>query len=73
MATFSGTIKKNDLEGGFWELVADDGQRYQLEGGGDDLRVEGQKVVVEGDASANTMGIGMVGGGVLKVSSWKTA
>ena len=34
MAKLKGTIRKNDLEGGFWELVADDGEHYQLKGGG---------------------------------------
>ena len=41
MAVFRGTVKKNDLEGGIWELHAEDGKRYQLQGGDDALRTEG--------------------------------
>ena len=33
MSTFTGTVKKNDLEGGFWELVDSKGEHYQLKGG----------------------------------------
>lgn len=70
MSKFTGTVKKNDLEGGFWELVSDDGQRYQLEGGDSGLLVEGQKVAIDGDVQGSSMGIGMVGS-ILKVKSWK--
>ena len=48
MATFKGTVKKNDLEGGFWELHAEDGERYQLKGGDDKLQGEGAQVEVTG-------------------------
>jgi hypothetical protein len=68
MRTFKGTIRKNDLEGGFWELVTDDGEHYQLDGGDAKLLVEGQKVQIEGRVSSSTMGIGM--GSQLDVSSW---
>ena len=71
MASYSGTMKKNDLEGGFWELVTDSGESYQVRGGGDDLRVEGQKVKVEGDIDGGGFGIGMTGP-YLDVSSWKS-
>lgn len=30
MATFTGTVRHNDLEGGFFELVTDDGDVYRL-------------------------------------------
>ncbi len=70
MSKFRGTVKKNDLEGGFWELTCSDGQRYQLQGGDAGLQVEGQEVEVEGDVASNTMGIGMVGS-ILNVKSWK--
>ena len=69
MSTFKGTIRKNDLEGGFWELVTDSGENYQLDGGDAGLRVEGQKVTIEGKVSTSTMGIGM-SGSHLQVSSW---
>ena len=48
MSTFVGTVKKNDLEGGFWELVDSNGEHYQLQGGDAALQVEGQKVEIEG-------------------------
>jgi len=70
MSTFTGTVKKNDLEGGFWELVDASGTHYQLQGGDSALQVDGQQVEIEGLVDSGTMGIGMVGS-VLKVSSWK--
>ncbi len=61
MARFRGTMKKNDLEGGFWELHTDDGKRYQLKGGDDKLRVEGARVEIEGKVDRAAFGIGMTG------------
>lgn len=69
MSKFKGTISKNDLEGGFWQLVAESGENYQLEGGDDSLRVEGQKVEIDGKVQEQTMSIGMAGS-ILKVGSW---
>ena len=71
MAKLKGTIKKNDLEGGFWELHADDGEHYQLRGGPEDLCVEGQRVEVEGKVDKGAFGIGM-SGPTLDVTSWKS-
>lgn len=70
MASYKGTIKKNDLEGGIWELHTDDGKRYQLRGGDNSLRVAGQKVEVQGSINKDAMGIGMTGP-YLEISSWK--
>ncbi|HWM88042.1 MAG TPA: DUF5818 domain-containing protein [Kofleriaceae bacterium] len=70
MAKFKGTVKKNDLEGGFWELEADDGERYQLRGGAPALLKEGQRVQIEGAIDEDAMGIGMTGP-TLDVKSWK--
>lgn len=70
MAKFRGTIKKNDLEGGIWELHAEDGERYQIRGGDDTLRTEGQQVEVEGKVDKNAFGIGM-SGPYLDISTWK--
>jgi hypothetical protein len=67
-----GTVRKNDLEGGVWELVADDGERYQLRGGDAGLRVEGQKVQLEGKVAKDVMGIGM-SGPFIDVTSWAKA
>jgi hypothetical protein len=73
MASYSGTVKKNDLEGGFWELHTDDGDSYQLRGGDDSLRVEGQRVEISGTLDeGGSMGIGMTGP-YLDVASWKAA
>jgi hypothetical protein len=70
MATYRGTIRKNDLEGGFWELHAEDGEHYQIQGGGDALRVDGQRVEIKGKVDEEVMTIGMTGP-VLDVASWK--
>jgi len=71
MAVFRGTVKKNDLEGGIWELHAEDGKRYQLQGGDDALRTEGVKVEIEGKIDTQAFGIGMTGP-TLAVKSYKT-
>ena len=70
MSHFKGTVKKNELEGGIWELVTDDGKRYQLKGGDDALRTEGAKVTVEGKIDKGAFGIGMTGP-TLEVKSYK--
>ncbi len=70
MATFTGTVKKNDLEGGFWELHADDGKRYQLKGGDDGLKKEGARVEISGSIEKQSFGIGMTGP-ILAVKSYK--
>lgn len=60
MPKFRGVVKKNALEGGFWELHADDGKRYQLDG---DARQwsDGAKVEIDGKVDKGAMGIGMTG------------
>ncbi|HYU15605.1 MAG TPA: hypothetical protein VEL05_06030 [Candidatus Acidoferrum sp.] len=65
-----GTVKKNDLEGGFWELVADDGEHYQLRGAAPDLLKEGLRVQIEGAVDKDSLGIGMTGP-YLDVKTWK--
>jgi hypothetical protein len=70
MAKFQGTVKKNDLEGGFWELVADDGEHYQLRGAAPDLCKEGLRVQIEGAVDKGGFGIGM-SGPYLDVKNWK--
>jgi hypothetical protein len=72
MSRYTGTVKRNDLEGGFWELHADDGERYQIRGGDQALRVEGQRVVIDGKIDGDAFGIGMTGP-VLDVKSWKAS
>ncbi len=69
MAKIKGKVRKNDLEGGFWELQADDGECYQLRSKDTGLLVEGQSVVVDGKVDEDAMGIGMTGP-ILDVKSW---
>jgi hypothetical protein len=70
MAKIRGTVKKNDIEGGIWELHAEDGERYQLRGGDATLLIEGETVEVEGKVDKHAFGIGMTGP-YLDVSSWQ--
>lgn len=59
MAKYTGKIRHSDLEGGFYELVADDGQVYRLEGA---LDVDdGARVRVHGRIDNGGMGIHMSG------------
>ena len=61
MATYRGIIKHNGIEGGFWELHTDGGQRYQLRGGDERLRKEGARVEIDGEIDDGGMSIGMTG------------
>ena len=70
MSKLKGTMRKNDLEGGFWELVAEDGEHYQVRGGGADLCQEGKRVEIDGAVDKGGFGIGMTGP-YLDVKSWK--
>lgn len=70
MATYTGTVRKNDLEGGFLELVTDDGTVYRLEGAGDVQA--GAKVKVEGTVDSGGFGFQMTGP-ALKVSKIEAA
>jgi len=56
----TGTIKKNDLEGGSWTLVTDKGETYTLLGTTTDAK-DGMKAEVEGKVEKNMMGIGVMG------------
>lgn len=59
MAKFTGTVRHNDLEGGFLELHTNDGDVYRLEGGG---KVSaGDKVTVHGTVESGGFGIQMSG------------
>ena len=62
MPKFSGTVRKNDLEGGFLELVTDDGDVYRLSGGSAIRPVgAGQRVRVTGSVKRGGFGIHMSG------------
>lgn len=58
MPTYTGTVRRNDLEGGFLELVTDDGDVYRLQGG---QASEGAKVKVTGTVESGGFGIHMSG------------
>ncbi len=58
MATFTGTVRRNDLEGGFLELVTDDGSTYRLQGASAKVNA---RVRVEGTVEEGGFGIQMSG------------
>jgi len=70
MAKFRGTIRYNDLEGGHYQLVADDGTAYQVDGGDPALKEDGARVEVEGSVDKGGMSFAMTGP-ILKVKSVK--
>jgi hypothetical protein len=70
MAKFRGTIKHNDLEGGFFQLATDDGKVYELEGADPLLRRDGLRVEIEGSFDRGTLSFTMTGPR-LKVKSVK--
>ncbi len=61
MAKLTGTIRRNDLEGGFYQLVADDGTAYELDGTDPLLSRDGTRVEVDGTVDRNTMSFRMAG------------
>lgn len=75
MAKFSGVARRNDLEGGHWRLVADDGTAYVLEGDAVEAAgalADGARVVIEGSVDKGAMSFAMTGP-TLKVKSIKRA
>jgi hypothetical protein len=70
MPKFRGTIRHNDLEGGHWQLVADDGTTYQVEGSDPALKQDGAKVEIEGAVDRGALSFAMTGP-ILKVKSVK--
>jgi hypothetical protein len=70
MPKFRGTIRHNDLEGGHYQLVADDGTAYQVDGGDPLLKQDGARVEVEGAVDKGAMSFAMTGP-ILKVTSVK--
>jgi hypothetical protein len=61
MAKLTGTIRKNDLEGGFYQLVADDGTAYELDGNDPLLARDGARVEIDGTVDRNAMSFRMAG------------
>ncbi len=58
MATYTGTVKHNDLEGGFLELHTDGGEVYRLSGA---KAQPGDRVKVVGKVERGGFGIHMSG------------
>lgn len=57
----TGTVEYRDLEGGLWQLAADDGKRYTLLGSRGELKAaKGQRVEIEGSLD-DGFGVGMSG------------
>ncbi len=59
MATFTGTVQHNDLEGGFLQLSTDSGEVYRLEGASGVSA--GERVRIEGSVEAGGFGLQMSG------------
>ena len=74
MAKFSGLARRNDLEGGHWQLVADDGTEYVLEGAAVEAAklVDGARIEVDGSVDQGALSFAMTGP-TLKVKSIKRA
>jgi hypothetical protein len=70
MAKFRGTIRRNDLEGGHFQLEAEDGTTYVLDGSDPALSKDGSKVEIDGAVDRQAMSFAMTGP-VLKVRSVK--
>ncbi len=61
MKKLQGKVIHSPLEGGHWMFETNQGEKFQLRGGGDDLLVDGQKATIEGEEEAAGFGIGMTG------------
>jgi hypothetical protein len=61
MAKLRGTIRKSDLEGGFFQLVAEDGTTYEVEGSDPLLRKDGVRVEVDGSVDKGALSFTMTG------------
>jgi hypothetical protein len=61
MAKLRGTIRRNELEGGFYQFVADDGTAYELEGDDPLLSRDGARVELDGTVDRQAMSITMTG------------
>lgn len=59
MATYRGTVRRTDVEGGGLELHTDDGATYELDGGGSAIR-DGARVEIDGSVSSS-LSLGMRG------------
>jgi hypothetical protein len=70
MGKFRGTVRRNDLEGGHWQLEAEDGTTYVLEGATGAIASDGARVEIDGAVDKDAMGFAMTGP-ILKVTGGK--
>jgi hypothetical protein len=61
MATYRGTIRYSDLEGGHFQLQAEDGTIYELDGRDPILRRDGARVEIDGSVDRTVMSLAMTG------------
>jgi hypothetical protein len=62
MAKFRGSVRRNDLEGGHWQLVAENGSEYVLDvEAGDPALVDGARVEIEGSIEKEDLSFAMTG------------
>jgi hypothetical protein len=66
MAQYRGTLHKNDLEGGHWQLVTEDGATYVLDSASlgaesDVTLVDGVRVEIEGTVNRDALSFAMTG------------
>jgi len=59
MAKFRGTVRHSDLEGGHWQLEAEDGTTYVLEGQTGGIEADGARVEIDWAVDKCAMGIPM--------------
>lgn len=55
-----GKVVRSPLEGGHWMFECNQGKKYQLKGGGEDLLKDGQRATIEGEVE-HGFGIAMTG------------
>jgi hypothetical protein len=70
MPKIRGTIKRSPLEGGHYQLVAEDGTTYEVEGSDPALAQDGARVEVDGQVDRGALSFAMTGPR-LKVSAVK--
>lgn len=73
MVTGTGTVVFNDLEGGFWGIVADDGKRYDPLNLDKEFQVSGLRVRFEAKPRRDVIGFHMWGVAVelVRIEKWQ--
>jgi hypothetical protein len=63
MAKYRGTIRRSDLEGGFFQFQAEDGTNYEIDNVDADplLKSDGAQVEIDGSVDKNAMSFTMSG------------